>query len=178
MTSNPSRKKPAPPLNAERLRGLALHYTGRYATTRRKLTDYLLRKIRERGWTEGEKMPDIAALADQLSELGYVNDALYASSRARSFARRGFGARRLEQDLTAAGIEDADSQDAREHASEEILSSALALARRKKIGPFAAELAAPEKRQKQIAMMLRAGHGFDLSRRIVNAEPGAMIEED
>jgi regulatory protein len=177
MTGNPSRKKPAPPLNSEKLRGLALHYAGRYATTKRKLSDYLLRKIRERGWTEGEAFPDVVALADNFAELGYVNDAQYAESRARSFARRGFGARRLEQDLTVAGIDDDDGRAAREHAAEEILSSALALAQRKKIGPFASEVTSPEKRQKQIAMMLRAGHGFDLARRIVNAEPGAVIEE-
>lgn len=177
MNGNTSRKKPAPPLNSEKLRGLALHYAGRYATTRRKLSDYLQRKIRERGWTEGEAFPDIAALIDNFAELGYVNDAQYAESRARSFARRGFGVRRLEQDFSAAGIDDEDGRSAREHAAEEIVSSALTLAQRKKIGPFAPDIAPPDKRQKQIAMMLRAGHGFDLVRRIVNSEPGAIIED-
>jgi regulatory protein len=178
MTGNPSRKKPAPPLNGDKLRGLALHYAGRYATTRAKLSAYLSRKIRERGWAEGEAFPDINALSDQFAELGYVNDALYAEGRARSLARRGFGERRLEQDLRAAGIEEKDSQTALEHAATERLSAALALARRKRIGPFAVEPATPEKRKKQMAMMLRSGHDFALARRIIDAEPGEVIEEE
>jgi regulatory protein len=178
MTGNPSRKKLAPPLNNEKLRGLALHYAGRYATTRGKLSTYLSRKIRERGWIEGEPFPDISGLADQFAELGYVDDALYAEGRARSLARRGFGERRLEQDLRAAGIEDKDSETAREHAAIERVSAALALARRKRIGPFAVEPTTPEKRQKQLAMMLRSGHDFALARRIIDAEPGEVIDED
>jgi regulatory protein len=117
-------------------------------------------------------------MTDQFAELGYVNDALYAEGRARALARRGFGERRLEQDLRASGIEDKDSNVAREHAAAERLSSALALARRKRIGPFALEIAAPDIRKKQMAAMMRAGHDFALARRIIEAEPGADIDED
>ncbi len=178
MTGNPSHKKPAPPLNNDKLRGLALHYAGRYATTRAKLSAYLSRKIRERGWNEGEAFPDINSLADQFAALGYVNDALYAEGRARSLARRGYGERRLEQDLRAAGIDEKDGQVAFEHAATERVSAALALAKRKRIGPFAVEPSTPEKRQKQMALMLRSGHDFGLARRIIDAEPGEKIEED
>jgi regulatory protein len=59
-------RKPPPPLNDERLRGLALHYVGKYATTKGKLATYLTRKIRERGW-EGERRTDIAALVEQFA---------------------------------------------------------------------------------------------------------------
>jgi regulatory protein len=178
MTGDPSRKKPAPPLNRDKLRGLALHYAGHYATTRTKLATYLSRKIRERGWTEGEPFPDIDGLTNQFAELGYVNDALYAEGRARSLSRRGFGERRLEQDLRASGIDDKDSNVAREHAAAERLSSALALAKRKRIGPFALEIAPQDIKKKQMAAMMRAGHDFALARRIIEAEPGAEIEED
>jgi regulatory protein len=169
-------KKPAPPLNARKLRDLALHYAGRYATTRAKLTRYLQRKITERGWSEGEKIPDLEALALEFSELGYVNDQAFAEARSRSFLRRGYGARRLEQDLHAAGISKGDSHHAREDAANGALMSADAFARRKRIGPYAAETAPPNIKQKQLQAFLRAGHSYDLAGRFVNAQPGDIID--
>src|SRR5579864_698448 len=46
------------PLDRERLEEMALRYVGRFATTKAKLTAYLWRKVRERGWNEEEK-PDL-----------------------------------------------------------------------------------------------------------------------
>jgi regulatory protein len=170
-------KKPAPPLNEERLRGLALHYVGKYATTRSKLATYLARKIRERGW-DSERYAEVDVLVEQFAELGYVNDAQFAEARSRSFVARGYGKRRLDEDLRASGITDGDANDAKEHMAESAFASAQNLARRKRIGPYASELVPPEKRQKQLQAFMRAGHGFDLARRFVHAEPGAMLEED
>ena len=170
-------KKPPPPLNDERLRGLALHYVGKYATTQAKLTTYLARKIRERGWSN-ERPPDIDALAEQFAELGYINDAQFAESRSRSFVRRGYGERRLNEDLRASGIGDADAVPAKEHMAESSFTAAENFARRKRLGPFASEAAPPEKRQKQLQGFLRAGHGFEVAKRFVNADPGQIIEDD
>jgi regulatory protein len=91
-------------LNAESLRQLALHYVGKYATTQAKLAGYLTRKIRERGWDD-ERSADIAGLTAQFTSLGYINDAQFAEARSRSFVRRGFGGRRLNEDLRASGTE-------------------------------------------------------------------------
>lgn len=170
-------KKPPPPLNDERLRGLALHYVGKYATTQAKLTTYLARKIRERGWSN-ERPPEIDALVEQFADLGYINDAQFAESRSRSFVRRGYGERRLTEDLRASGIGDADAVPAKEHMAESSFAAAENFARRKRLGPFASEAASPEKRQKQLHAFLRAGHGFEVARRFVNAEPGGAIEEE
>lgn len=170
-------KKPPPPLNDERLRGLALHYVGKYATTKGKLGTYLSRKIRERGW-DGDRRTDVAALVEQFAELGYINDAQFAEARSRSFVRRGYGERRLSEDLRASGIGERDAVPAKEHMAESIFAAAENFARRKRIGPFANEVAPPEKRQKQLQAFLRAGHGFDIAKRFVNAEPGVILEED
>lgn len=42
--------RPLTPLDPARLERLALRYVERFATTRVKLTRYLERKVRERGW--------------------------------------------------------------------------------------------------------------------------------
>ena len=176
MKAHATQKKPAPPLDNRRLRDLALHYTGRYATTRAKLITYLQRKIRDRGWKDGEPCADLTELVNGFAELGYVNDAAFADSKARSFVRRGFGARRLEQELHDAGIDDSDALTAREETAASAHASADAFARRKRIGPYAADLASPELKQKQLAGFMRAGHSFDLARRFVQAAPGEEID--
>lgn len=177
MKNGRSDKKPPPPLNDERLRGLALHYVGKYATTQAKLGAYLTRKIRERGWN-GERRTDVAALVEQFAELGYINDAQFAEARSRSFVRRGYGERRLNEDLRSSGIGDADAAPAKEHMAESTFAAAENFARRKRLGPFASEPAPPEKRQKQLHAFMRAGHGFDLAKRFVYAEPSDVVEED
>ena len=159
------------------MRALALHYVGKYATTQAKLAGYLARKLRERGWDEG-RPADIEALTEQFTQLGYINDAQFAEARSRSFVRRGFGQRRLNEDLRASGIGDADAIPARAHMEESVFSAAENFARRKRLGPFAQEPAPLEKRQKQFNAFLRAGHGFDLAKRFVYAEPGDEISED
>lgn len=177
MKNGSSAKKPAPPLNDERLHNLALHYVGKYATTQAKLGTYLLRKIRERGW-DGERRTDVAALVEQFAELGYINDAQFAEARSRAFVRRGYGERRLNEDLRAGGIGDADAAPAKQHMAESMFVAAENFARRKRLGPFANAPAPPEKRQKQLQAFLRAGHGFEVARRFVNADPGDVIEEE
>jgi len=78
-----SGRRPRPPLDPAKLDELALAYVGRFATSRAKLTNYLARKLRERGWG-GERDPDIPAVAERLARLGYVDDAAYAVAKARA----------------------------------------------------------------------------------------------
>jgi regulatory protein len=166
------------PLDHKKLEELALRYVERFATTRAKLSDYLRRKLRERGW-KGEREPDPAAIAERFAAQGYVDDAAYALSKARALSGRGYGKRRLEQKLWAAGVIDADGEEARLHADEEAVASALRFAERRRLGPFAPEPHRdPKQREKALAAMVRAGHGFGLSRAIIALPPGAKIDPD
>jgi regulatory protein len=168
-----TRKKPRPPLDQGSLEQLALHYVGRYATTRAKLRNYLARKVRERGW-EPDRQPPLAELAEKFSDLGYIDDASFAAARARSLSQRGYGARRVDQALHAAGIDEQDGREAREIAATRAWESALAFARKRRIGPFAETVEDRDKKRKLTAAMLRAGHGYDVVRRLVDAEPGIV----
>ena len=103
----PARRSP-PPLDSSRLQELALRYVSKYATTRAKLREYLTRKLRERGW-DGERQPDLEALANRFAELGYVDDAAFALSKSRSLTARGYGRRRLDEKLRLAGVGEGDS---------------------------------------------------------------------
>jgi regulatory protein len=169
-----ARRRIPPPLDRDSLDRLALRYVERFATTRAKLAAYLDRKVRERGW-DGPAA-DSNAIAERMVELGYIDDLAFAEAKARSMARRGLGARRVAQAFHAAGIAADDADAVAPGIAESAVDAALALARRKRIGPFAAT--APDRilREKQLAQMVRGGHAFALARRIVDMAPGERLE--
>jgi len=165
------------PLNADRLQEIGLRYIGKYATTRAKLRQYLTRKVRERGWA-GDGEPDVERLANRFAELGYVDDGAYAMAKSRALTARGYGKRRLADQLRMAGVEESDSAAATVHADEAAVDSALRLAERKRFGPFATIAADPRQREKWISAMVRAGHGFALAKAIAALPPGGKIDID
>lgn len=171
------RGKP-PPLDAASLERLALRYAERYATSRAKLTRYLVRKARERGWEGESETPPIEVVVARMAGLGYVDDRAFATARAATLTRRGLGVRRVTADLRAAGIGAEDSTGARAQAEAEALSAALTYARKRKIGPHAAAPMDRARREKALAAMVRAGHPFDLSRKIVDCAPGDEVRQD
>lgn len=172
------RERRAPrPLDEERLRELALHYVGRFATTRAKLTTYLQRKLRERGW-DGERPADVEALVSRIGELGYVDDRAFALAKAGALTSRGMGGRRVRQALHQAGVGEGDAEDGLTLAADRAAESALQFARRRRIGPFALARPDPAGREKSLAAMVRAGHDFAMSRRIVDASPGDDVTFD
>lgn len=171
-------RKPRPPLGKAKLDELAIAYVGRFATSRAKLSAYLARKVRERGW-DGDAPPDFAAIAERLAALGYIDDAGFALAKAQGLAARGYGKRRVAERLRGAGINDADGAAALDHSDREALASALRFAQRRRIGPWASTASGdPREREKAIAAMVRAGHSFSLARAIVRIAPGATVDHD
>lgn len=182
-------KRPPKPLDAAGLEGLALRYVERFATTRGRLSDYLRRKIRERGWVEapetGPVVPpaDPEGLAQRLADLGYIDDRGFAEARAAAMQRRGLGARRVAGAFREAGIDEADADALAPEIAARDVDAALAYAKRKRLGPFArsddSDGGGAENRalrQKQLSAMVRAGHGFDLARKILAASPSETID--
>lgn len=173
--SGTNQRKTAPKaLNIETLQALALHYVGRFATSQARLAAYLDRKLRERGW-EGDDPPRIDQVVSRLAELGYVDDKAYAVMKSGAMQRRGLGQRRINQTLRQDGINEDDSLEAAPDAAER-WAAAERLARRKRIGPYATEMADRPVREKQLAAFLRAGHDMQMARRWIESAPGEMPE--
>ncbi|MFT4026780.1 MAG: RecX family transcriptional regulator [Novosphingobium sp.] len=170
-----SPKRAPKPLDSARLEELALAYVARFATSAARLEGYLRRKLRERGWA-GEGEAPVAALVGRFVSAGYVDDRAFALAKAGSLLRRGYGRRRVDQALGAAGI----AEEVRREAGGSIAGqrqAALALARKRKFGPFGSAPADRPQRERQVAAMLRAGHPLDTARRIVDAGDMAALEE-
>ena len=179
-TNTRRQKSVAKPLDSETLEALALAYAGRFATSRAKLVAYLTRKLRERGWANGDEPAvnapfeaPIEAIADRMVALRYVDDAAYAAMTSDAMQRRGLGARRIAQRLAADGIGD-ETRDEASPDEAERWGAAERLARRKHIGPFAHTAPDRALREKQIAAFLRAGHDMAMARKWVDAAPGEM----
>ena len=156
---------------------MGLRYVSRFATTHAKLLSYLRRKLRERGWS-GEGEPDVEALAVRFVELGYVDDAAFARAKSGSLSARGYGARRIQQALTIAGVSEEDSEEARLTADAAAVEAALRFAKRRRIGPYAERVADPPAREKALAAMVRAGHSFGIARVVVETAPGEEPDEE
>lgn len=165
------------PIDAMQLQELAIGYAARYATTGAKLRRYLKRKLSERAWTPPDA-PDIDGLVKRIIALGYVDDRAYAAAKQRDLTARGFGAGRVRQALAAAGIsrEDADRVvDADEDTSADPYSPAIAFARRRHLGPFARQgqpldpTQRHDRLRRELAAMARAGHSFEVARRVLMA---------
>lgn len=168
-------KRPPRPLDQSALHDLALAYVARFASTGARLESYLARKLRERGRADDDadgEAPaiDIPALVGRMIALGYVDDEAYARMRSRDLAARGFGARRIEQALWSAGV---DEPTRAEHAPGEAARrrAAVRLAQKRRLGPFGRDETAPDPklREKAVAAMLRAGHEFAHARFIMDA---------
>jgi regulatory protein len=169
-------RKPPPPLNGEGLRAIAIRYVERFQTSRARLLRLLRQKIRQRGWQEGAAPPDPEGIADRMVELGYVNDAAFAGARTRGLVQRGMGAGRVKATLAAYGV-DGDV------VAEALLevdgwTAAVDFARRKRLGPFGERKDDPKARMKQLAAMARAGHAYDVAKRVVDAESVESLSED
>lgn len=164
------------PLDAAKLEALALAYVGRYATTRAKLASYLERKLAMRGW-DGAGEAGVATIVERCAALGYIDDVAFATARGASLSRRGYGARRVAQDLRAAGIAADDAAPIEEAARDQALQAALAYAKRRRIGPFSAVAAVDVKSQQRcFAALLRAGHDPEIARRVAYGDIVAFLE--
>ncbi|WP_271078736.1 regulatory protein RecX [Aurantiacibacter sp. MUD61] len=154
---------------------LALSYVARFATTAAKLERYLARKLRERGW-EDEREADVPGLVRRFVDKGYVDDEVWARAKTGDLLRRGYGARRVSQALGQAGVGEGirESMQPGDAAKRQ---AAMRLAQRRRFGPFAVEPPDKEKREKQIAAMLRAGHSFDHARAVIDALGEAAVTD-
>jgi regulatory protein len=162
-----NRPRQPKPLDSRAFEELALAYVARFATSAARLEAYLARKLRERGWA-GDDRPDVGGTVARLVALGYIDDEAYARARSGGLLRRGYGQRRIGQALYAAGIGE-EVREAVRPAAGEARAAALAMARKRRFGPFGDRGIDHAVREKQIAAMLRAGHPLDSARQLVDA---------
>jgi regulatory protein len=182
--STPPRSSPDRPAPDEAsLREAALNYLARYATTEAGLRQVLHRRIDlwAREATDRETANEQAAAAKasvagviaRLVELGLLNDAVFAESRARALALSGRSQRAIAARLMAKGIDAAQARAVLPAGEETELVSALILARKRRIGPF--RKAEPD-HNRELGVLARAGFPRDVALRALAMETEAAEE--
>jgi len=169
----------------KRLRNVALHYVARYAATTESLRRVLMRRVlasaRSHGTDADEGAAWTEALIIRFQELGYLDDRAFAETRARALTARGLSLRAVRGRLRQKGVSADDIEAALEALTDEMaepdLAAAAALARRRRLGPYRSDEVRPERRDKDLAALARAGFSYDIARRVIEADTVAELED-
>lgn len=172
------REKKRPRKVTERYLGnVARWYVERYAPCTGQLRKALMKRVRrgiaEHGGDTEEAMAWVEAVIAQQVKLGAVNDAAYARAWAASYHRRGKALRDIRYRLRGKGLPSDIIDDALRELREETegdpdLAAACAYARRRRFGPFRLiPSKREERREKDLAAMMRAGHRYGLVKRVL-----------
>lgn len=162
------------------LENAALYYLGRFASSTENLRRILMRKV-QRSAHHHDTDPDEGAawikdIIDRFCRSGLLDDLAYAEARATDLHRRGTPLNGIRFKLRQKGLgNDAIDQAVdrlREEDPDADQTAAIALARRRRLGPFStgdtdARAAA---RDKHLATLARAGFDYETARRIIDAE--------
>lgn len=175
-TTKLARRKPRP-ATEERLRKAALHYIDRYATAAGNLHEVLMRRVTRSARLHGTDVEEgrvwAEAIVRELVKRGLVDDRSYAETRARSLHRSGASKRKIAMALKTKGV----SADDIEYALAELddahrnteLAAARNYARRRRFGPWRDADARAERRDRDLAAMARAGFGYTVSQKVIDA---------
>jgi regulatory protein len=121
------------------------------------------------------------AIVARFREVGLVNDAAFAASRARSLSRAGRSRRAIAAHLTAKGVDGQTLREALPTDAAVELAAAVAFARKRRIGPFVREEPDPKAKQKALAAMARAGFAWSVCERVLRMdrdEAEATIQDE
>ena len=156
----------------------AQYYLERYASSAENLRRVLYRRVWKscafHGTDEAEARGWVDELVARYVRAGLVDDALYADGRTRALFRRGVPPAMIRRRLEAKGVasEDIDRSlgSLEEETSAPEFAAAVALARRRRLGPWRDEAARAERREKDLAALARAGFSYDTAREVIDAE--------
>lgn len=169
---------------ARSLENAALWYLTRFATSAANLERVLARRVersaRHHGTDRDVGMAIINRLIARYRRSGLLDDRAYAIARAGTLNRRGKPASAITLALRAKGVTGEDIDEAllalKRQGADPDRSAAARYARRRRLGPFRAAPEREEHRQRDLAALARAGFGYDVARRIIEAETPGDVE--
>ncbi len=160
------------------LGNVALFYLRRYSASRERLTQVLERKVklklRGNAAELAEAMPIVAQVVERMAKAGYLDDARLAEAKTASLHRQGKSSRVIEMKLRQQGLSAEQAKKSAASTPERELEAATTLVQRKKLGVD------PERKQKDLAVLMRAGFKTDIARKVLAAaaEAAALVAEE
>lgn len=181
--------KPPRRITATSLDNIALYYLQRFSSSAENLRRVLLRRVDKAARAAEDGADDIraqgAALVDALIERyrrsGLLDDTAYAEAKARTLHRRGASLKMIRQGLAVKGVDAEAAQASIERLRDDLpdadFAAAVALAKRRRLGPFRPDAQRADFRTNDVATLGRAGFAYDLARRVVDAESVEALKE-
>lgn len=162
----------------DRLRNIALYHLERFATSASNLKQVLYRRSLKAARHHDTDLDEARTWIDEvvhtLVRSGAIDDSRYANGKTVTMLRRGQSPRKVRAYLASKGIAGELIDTALSAATEELgdvdLQAACAYALRRRLGPFRTEDLSTERKQKELAILGRAGFRYDIARKIVEAE--------
>ncbi|HLY78204.1 MAG TPA: RecX family transcriptional regulator [Caulobacteraceae bacterium] len=176
-----SRKRASPkPVTAAGLEASASFYLERFATSAANLRRVLMRRVRRSVQAHGTDPAEGAAMVEALIarwlKSGLLDDRAYATAKTASLHRRGRSARAIAAALAVKGIDRtliseslAEGEAARPGGD---LAAAVALARRRRLGPFRVAAEREAARQRDLGTFARAGFSRSVAERVLACRDG------
>ena len=154
-------------LSEKSLSNVALFYLRRYSASRKGLERVLEQKVkrhlREKGGELGPAKILIAQVVARMVQDGSVDDTRMAESKTASLHRQGKSSRVIELKLREKGIEPGLAKNLALTTPEQELEAACTLVKKKRLGVD------PERRQKDFAVLMRAGFNSEVAKRALLA---------
>ena len=182
-------KRPARPITAKYLQNAATFYLERYPSTAEGLRRVLNRRVRKAEMFDAPVMENVRqaidAIVAKFVDAGVIDDKAFAQTKARALHRRGTSTKLTRRRLQMAGV-DGDTLDKAMVALDEELdtdpgrrewTAAVALARRRRLGPYRPIKERRDKRARDLAAMARAGFDYDVARKVIDAADVDALDE-
>lgn len=189
MTQRSTPKKVARPYKIptpQNLANVALYYLQRFAASEASLRRVLENRLRRAamripefahdGALQNKLRFEIENIIAQHKKTGVINDVQFAETKVHSLRRQGRSRRMIEQKLAAKGLKrsvivTALEEHAEDTPPEEVeFKAALALAKKRRFGPFRQKPADEDRRRKEFAALARAGFSSAIAKRVLQCE--------
>jgi regulatory protein len=161
----------------------ALAYLERFAASAASLRRVLARKVERSARAHEDVDPAegaawIEALIVRYRQSGLLDDRAYAEARTTTLRRQGRSARAIADRLAQKGVgrEVIDEAMAPTRTPTDELTAAVRLARRRRLGPLRPGADRADHRERDLAVLGRAGFAFDVARKVVLAESDEALD--
>ena len=181
-------KKTIKPITAKYLQNAATYYLERYPSTAEGLRRVLNRRVRRAEMAEAPVIDNVKqtidAIVAKFVDAGVIDDRSFAQTKARALHRRGSSYRVTRQKLRFAGVDGDTLDKAMEGLDQELdtdpkqreWQAAVALARRRRLGPFR-QKERKEHRDRDLAAMARGGFEYQLAKKVIDATDADALDE-
>ena len=182
-------KRPTRPITVKYLQNAATFYVERYPGTAEGLRRVLQRRVRKAQMAAAPVVDNVQqaidAIVARFVDTGMVDDRSFAQTKARALHRRGVSTKLMRRKLQLAGVDGDTLDQAMAGLDEELHAdprqrewkAAAALVRRRRLGPCRPEKDRKEMRARDLAIMARAGFGYELARKVIDAPSLESLDE-